>query len=164
MRADQNGPNTQVEIQDVSVPKPVLLKPRVTGLCMSDIPSMRNDWNIKPLSMFGVKCAGHEGAAVVVKSDADVQNWKFSNRGGIKPLLDFCCACELCCDGKDNYCQKGGNAGLAATGSHRQYIVSPAKFLTLIPDIVIAHVAGPIMCSASTMHRAFIDAFPKVGQ
>ncbi|CZS94856.1 uncharacterized protein RCO7_14330 [Rhynchosporium graminicola] len=89
---------------------------------MSDIPSMRNDWNIKPLSMFGVKCAGHEGAAVVVKSDADVQNWKFSNRGGIKPLLDFCCA-----------------------------------------YIVIAHVAGPIMCSASTMHRAFIDAFPKVG-
>ena len=39
----------------------------VTGLCMSDIHNMINDWDAPPMSSFGVQCTGHEGAGVVVK-------------------------------------------------------------------------------------------------
>lgn len=162
------GPDFRVEIQDVPVPEPgpdeVLLKLNATGLCMSDIHFMLNDWDIPPMSTFGTKCAGHEGAGVVVKIGSNVKNWKVGDRGGIKPLLDVCGACEQCWEGRENYCQKAVHTGLAATGSYQQYVVSPAKYTSPIPDGVNDYVAGPIMCSASTMHRALIDSGLKTGQ
>lgn len=68
------------------------------------------------MSTFGTKCAGHEGAGVVVKIGSNVKNWKVGDRGGIKPLLDVCGACEQCWEGRENYCQKAVHTGLAATG------------------------------------------------
>lgn len=50
------------------------------------------------------------------------------------------------------------------SGSYQQYIVSPAKYTTLIPEGVSDEVAGPIMCSASTMYRAISNSGLKVGQ
>lgn len=49
-------------------PDEVLLKLNATGLCMSDVHFMLNDWAVPAMSTFNVKCAGHEGAGVVVKS------------------------------------------------------------------------------------------------
>jgi len=162
------GPDFRVEIQDVDVPEPgpdeVLLKLNATGLCMSDVHFMMNDWAVPPMSTFNVKCAGHEGAGVVVKLGANVKGWRVGDRGGVKPLWDVCGKCELCWDGKENYCQKGVYTGLAATGTYQQYITSPARYTSPIPDGVSDYVAGPIMCSASTMHRALIDSGLKVGQ
>ena len=119
---------------------------------------MMNDWAVPPMSQFGTKCAGHEGAGVVVKLGANVQGWKVGDRGGVKPLWDVCHNCEHCWNGRENYCQKGVYTGLVATGTYQQYIVSPAIYTSRIPDGVPDEVAGPIMCSASTMHRALKDA------
>ena len=49
-------------------------------------------------------------------------------------------------------------------GTYQQYLTSPAIYTTRIPDGVSDEVAGPIMCSASTMHRALIDSGLKAGQ
>lgn len=86
---------------------------------MSDIHFMMNDWAVPPMSTFGVRCAGHEGAGVVVKVGSNVKNWKVGDRGGVKPLWDVCGSCELCWDGKENYCPKGVYTGLAAQGECR---------------------------------------------
>lgn len=165
-----------------SGPDEVLLKLNATGLCMSDIHFMANDWAVPPMSQFNIKCAGHEGAGVVVKVGANVTGWKVGDRGGVKPLWDTCGKCELCWTGRENYCQAGVYTGLAATGmfnsskrgwgleakcqkgTYQQYITSPAKYTSPIPDGVSDYVAGPIMCSASTMHRALIDSGLKTGQ
>ncbi|GAB7325233.1 hypothetical protein MBLNU13_g09301t1 [Cladosporium sp. NU13] len=156
------GPDFRVEVQMVDVPEPgpndVLLKLNCTGLCMSDVHFMMNDWAVPPMSTFGTKCAGHEGAGVVVKVGANVQGWKVGDRGGVKPLWDVCHNCEQCYNGRENYCQKGVYTGLVATGTYQQYITSPAIYTSRIPDGVPDEVAGPIMCSASTMHRALIEA------
>lgn len=37
-------------------------------------------------------------------------------------------------------------------------MVKPAIYTSRIPDGVSDEIAGPIMCSASTMHRALIEA------
>ncbi|KAK5019257.1 chaperonin 10-like protein [Cryomyces antarcticus] len=162
------GPDFRVEIQMVPVPEPgpdeVLLKLNATGLCMSDVHFMLNDWAVPPMSTFNIRCAGHEGAGVVVKVGSEVKGWKVGDRGGVKPLWDVCGQCELCWDGKENYCQKAVYTGLAATGTYQQYITSPAKYTSPIPDGVSDEIAGPIMCSASTMHRALIDSGLKAGQ
>lgn len=162
------GPDFCVEIQDVPVPEPgpdeLLLKLNATGLCMSDVHFMVNDWAVPPMSTFNVRCAGHEGAGVVVKIGENVKGWKVGDRGGVKPIWDVCNNCELCWNGKENYCQKGVYTGLAVTGTYQQYIVSPARYTSPIPEGVSDYIAGPIMCSASTMHRALIDSGLKPGQ
>lgn len=179
------GPDFRVEMQMVDVPEPgmsnsghvkyrcladllqgpneVLLKLNCTGLCMSDVHFMMNDWAVPPMSTFGTKCAGHEGAGVVVKVGANVQGWSVGDRGGVKPLWDVCHNCEQCFTGRENYCQKGVYTGLVASGTYQQYITSPANYTSRIPDGVPDEVAGPIMCSASTMHRALIEADLKPG-
>ncbi|KAF2087495.1 GroES-like protein [Saccharata proteae CBS 121410] len=162
------GKDFRVEIQMVPVPEPgpdeVLLRLNATGLCMSDVHFMACDWAVPPMSQFGIRCAGHEGAGVVVKVGANVKGWKVGDRGGVKPLWDVCGNCEQCWDGKENYCAKGVYTGLAATGTYQQYITSPAKYTSPIPEGVSDHIAAPIMCSASTMHRSLTESGLKVGQ
>jgi propanol-preferring alcohol dehydrogenase len=92
-----------------------------------------------------------------------VQGWSVGDRGGVKPLWDVCHNCEHCYSGRENYCQKGVYTGLVATGTYQQYITSPALYTSRIPEGVSDEVAGPIMCSASTMHRALIEAGLKPG-
>ncbi|KAK7533460.1 chaperonin 10-like protein [Phyllosticta citricarpa] len=156
------GPDFRIEVQEVDVPEPgpndLLLKLSCTGLCMSDVHFMANDWALPKMSEFGVQCAGHEGAGTVVKVGANVKHWRVGDRGGVKPLIDVCGNCELCWDGKENYCTRASYTGLVATGTYQQYIVSPAKYTSPIPPGVPDYVAAPIMCSASTMHRSLIDA------
>ena len=87
---------------------------------MSDVHFMMADWAVPPMSTFGTKCAGHEGAGVVVKVGKNVTDWKVGDRAGIKPLMDVCRNCEECWNGRENYCQKGIYTGLAAEGTYRQ--------------------------------------------
>jgi propanol-preferring alcohol dehydrogenase len=69
---------------------------------MSDVHFMMNDWTLPKMSEFGVRCAGHEGAGVVVKlgSNVDPNVWKLGDRVGIKPLYDVCHNCEECWNGR----------------------------------------------------------------
>ena len=144
----------QVEADDE-----LLVRLNATGLCMSDVHYMLNDWAVPKMSELGVQCPGHEGAGVVVKVGSKVQDaWKVGDRVGIKPLLDVCHNCESCWNGRENYCAKAIYTGLMSPGTYTQYLVSPAIYTTRIPDGVPDEVAGPIMCSASTMHRALIEA------
>lgn len=131
---------------------------------MSDVHFMLNDWNMPPMSTFGTRCPGHEGAGEVVKIGANVRGWNIGDRGGLKPLYDTCGQCEQCYNGEENYCAKAVYTGLAANGTYQQYVCSPARYTSRIPDGVSDYVAGPIMCSASTMHRALKDSGLKTGQ
>jgi alcohol dehydrogenase, propanol-preferring len=43
-------------------------------------------------------------------------------------------------------------------GSYKQYLRSPERYTTLIPDGVSDYVAGPIMCSASTIYTSLKES------
>jgi D-arabinose 1-dehydrogenase-like Zn-dependent alcohol dehydrogenase len=45
---------------------------------------MLNDWAVPKMSVFGTKCAGHEGAGVIVKVGDQVKNLKPGMRAGFK--------------------------------------------------------------------------------
>jgi len=116
---------------------------------------MLNDLGFGPISQFGVRSPGHEGAGVVVKIGSNVTNWKVGDRGGVKPTWDVCMNCEFCWNGKhETHCAKSKQTGMEVPGTYQQYIVSPAKYTTRIPDGVDDFCAGPIMCSGSTIHRS----------
>ncbi|KAH7115041.1 chaperonin 10-like protein [Dendryphion nanum] len=156
------GPDFRLEVQMLPVPeiKPneVLIKLNATGICHSDLHFMLNDWAVPKMSVFGVKCAGHEGAGVIVKVGNDVKTLKPGMRAGFKPIQDTCGACELCRNGNECYCPAAVLTGLMVDGSYKQYVVSPERYTTIIPDGVSDYIAGPIMCSASTIYTSIKDS------
>lgn len=77
---------------------------------------MKGDIGFPPMSQFGVRSPGHEGAGIVVKTGANVRNFKLGDRVGVKPLVDTCHSCDLCWGGKETYCKKGVHSGLMTAG------------------------------------------------
>lgn len=178
------GPDFKLAVEDVPVPEPgkvpfihltenpanadkgpndVLIKLNATGICYSDIHYMLNDLPIPKMSVFGVRSPGHEGAGVVVKLGSNVTNWKVGDRAGIKPAYDACFNCELCWSGKETYCDDSPQIGLQFPGSYQQYVLSPARYTQRIPDGVDDFVAGPIMCSGSTIYCSLKESGLKPG-
>ncbi|KAJ5691789.1 Polyketide synthase enoylreductase [Penicillium macrosclerotiorum] len=167
------GPDFHVEVQMVPVPEPgpddVLIRLNFTGLCASDIHMMRGDLGTPPMSAFGVRSPGHEGAGVVVKIGSNVKNFKLGDRAGIKPLMDTCGSCHLCWDDKETYCKTAVHTGLmtagtpTSSGTYQQYLVSPARYASPIPAEVPDEIAAPIMCSASTIYRSLLESKLKAG-
>ncbi|KAL4890638.1 chaperonin 10-like protein [Aspergillus ambiguus] len=161
------GPNFEVKVEMVPVPKPgpndILIRLNVTGLCASDIHYMQADLGTPPMSTWGVRSPGHEGAGVVVKVGENVTNFKVGDRAGIKPVLDTCGNCEHCWSDKETYCAAGIQTGLMAPGTYQQYIVSPARYASPIPDSIPDEIAAPIMCSASTIYRSLKESGLKPG-
>jgi len=156
------GPDFHVEVQDVPVPEcgpnDVLVKLNATGLCMSDLHFMMGDWALPKMSVFGTICAGHEGAGVIVKVGDQVKTLKPGMRAGYKPVQDTCGACDLCRSGLECYCAKAVFTGLMVNGSYQQYVVSPERYTTIIPDGVSDYIAAPIMCSAATTYTSIKES------
>ncbi|KAF1958800.1 hypothetical protein CC80DRAFT_490589 [Byssothecium circinans] len=126
---------------------------------------MLHDLPIPPMSAFSVRSAGHEGAGVVVAlgSNVSTSQWEIGDRVGIKPAYDACLNCELCWSGKETYCDESPQIGLQFPGSFQQYLLSPARYTQRIPEGVDDFVAGPIMCSGSTIYRSIIESELKPG-
>lgn len=61
-----------------------MIKLNATGICHSDIHFMLNDWAMPKMSEMGTKCAGHEGAGVIVKVGDQVKTLKPGMRAGFK--------------------------------------------------------------------------------
>ncbi|KAJ4294149.1 hypothetical protein N0V90_007839 [Kalmusia sp. IMI 367209] len=162
------GPDFRIEVQDVPVPeiKPdeVLVKLNATGICHSDLHFMQNDWALPKMSDLGTQCAGHEGAGVIVKVGSNVKTLKPGMRAGFKPIQNTCGTCELCRTDNECYCANAVMTGLMVDGSYKQYIVSPERYTTIIPDGVSDIIAGPIMCSASTVYTSIKESGLKPGE
>lgn len=115
------GPDFEIKVEMVPVPQigptDLLVKINCTGICYSDVHYMLGDLEgVPPMSFFGVRSPGHEGAGVVVKVGTAVKEWKVGDRAGIKPMLDVCGNCDTCWAGKENHCPNATHTGLMATG------------------------------------------------
>jgi propanol-preferring alcohol dehydrogenase len=137
------GPNFHVEVTMVPVPEPkpdeLLIRLSCTGVCYSDIHYMSGDLGRPPMSSYGIRSAGHEGAGVIVKLGSNVKEseWKVGDRVGIKPMWYVCGKCEVCWEGREQYCTKKVNAGCTVTGSFQQY--------STLQNILFAFASTPIL-------------------
>jgi hypothetical protein len=75
-------------LNPIAGPEDVLVKMNATGVCHSDLHYMMNDWGLGPMSQHSTKCAGHEGAGVIVKVGRNVRNLKVGQRAGFKPVAN----------------------------------------------------------------------------
>lgn len=67
-------------------------------------------------------------------------------------------------DGKEQYPIFRDTFADLLLGSYKQYIVSPERYTSLIPDGVPDEIAGPIMCSGSTAYTSIKESGLRPGQ
>ncbi|KAJ5513757.1 Polyketide synthase enoylreductase [Penicillium fimorum] len=60
--------------------------------------------------------------------------------------MDTCGSCSLYLEDKETYCKGAVLTGLVTAGTYQQYLVSPARYRSPIPDGVPDEIAGPLCC------------------
>ncbi|KAI3019692.1 ABC-2 type transporter family protein [Aspergillus niger] len=149
---DNPSPGATLTIRhDIPVPTPgageVLVKLEYTGFCHSDL------HNINGELVMTTNVPGHEGVGRVVKVGPNTPAEMMGRRVGVKWLYKSCMKCPTC---KVQYtnCRNQDNSGRNVPGTFQQYVVSPANFVSLIPEDLNPEAVAPLLCAGLTMYGA----------
>ncbi|KAH7399048.1 chaperonin 10-like protein [Phaeosphaeria sp. MPI-PUGE-AT-0046c] len=150
--------STKIEELDMPEPGPgeVLINLTHSGVCHSDMGVMMNSWSILPFPTQAGQVGGHEGVGSIVAMGPGTSNAavKIGDRVGIKWMAGICEACEACRAGMDAACFSGKISGYYTPGTFQQYVLSPANYVTPIPDGLDSAAAAPLLCAGVTVYSA----------
>lgn len=138
----------------------VLVKVGVSGICHTDLHAIAGGWGVRPALPF---IPGHEGAGVVVKVGAGIQDLREGDRVGLPWLRLACGKCEWCLSGRETICPKAQYGGFNVNGSFAEYCVAAADFVIPLPKTLSNMAAAPILCAGLTMWNALKRASVKAG-
>jgi L-iditol 2-dehydrogenase len=123
----------EIRFDEVAVPEvkgnEVLLKVIEVGICGSDIHAYHGKHPF-------ISCPvvqGHEVAGEIVKTGADVKDYKIGDRVTIQPQIT-CGTCYQCRSGRYNICDTLKVMGCGAIGSASTFFAVEEKLLTRLPD------------------------------
>ncbi|KAI8934594.1 hypothetical protein NX059_008290 [Plenodomus lindquistii] len=150
--------STKIEELDMPEPGPgeVLVNLTHSGVCHSDMGVMMNTWSILPAPTQAGQVGGHEGVGKIVRLGPGTDNAavKLGDRVGIKWMAGVCQACVACRAGMDANCFNGKISGYYTPGTFQQYVLSPANYVTPIPDGLDSAAAAPLLCAGVTVYSA----------
>ncbi|RMZ71066.1 alcohol dehydrogenase II [Pyrenophora seminiperda CCB06] len=158
------------KIQNLDMPEPgageVLINLTHSGVCHSDLSVMTNAWKTLPFPTQAGQVGGHEGVGKIVKMGPGMDNAavKVGDRVGIKWIARICESCEACRVGVDASCFSGKISGYYTPGTFQQYVVSPANYVTPIPDGLDSAAAAPLLCAGVTVYSALRKAKAESGK
>ncbi|MCJ1311093.1 hypothetical protein MMC25_004763 [Agyrium rufum] len=159
-----------ISIKQVPTPKPgpgqVLINLTHSGVCFSDMAVMTNGWKTLPAPCPEGQVGGHEGVGHVVAfgPGAEAAGLKIGDRVGVKWIAQICGSCAPCLDGMDGMCFAQKVSGYYTPGTFQQYVVSPADYVTAIPEGLDSAEAAPQLCAGVTVYSALRKAGAKSGQ
>lgn len=130
------------EVADPPVPAPgeVLVSPRATGICGSDLHVFRDE--APPLSFAG----GHEIAGEVAAVGPGVTRLARGDRVAIEPIIR-CGVCPFCRSGRTNLCDRMEFIGFKRHGGFAERILVPAEIAWPLPADLpwpVASLAEPL--------------------
>ncbi|KAF1951124.1 alcohol dehydrogenase-like protein [Byssothecium circinans] len=136
-----------------------------SGVCHSDMGIMLNSWKSLPFPTQAGQVGGHEGVGKIVKMGPGTEGTavKLGQRVGIKWMAGICEACEACRAGFDANCFNGKISGYYTPGTFQQYVVSPANYVTPIPDGLDSAAAAPLLCAGVTVYSALRKSGAEAG-
>ncbi|PYI36868.1 alcohol dehydrogenase [Aspergillus indologenus CBS 114.80] len=145
-------PHAHLELRhEVPVPEPgggeVLVKLECTGFCHSDLHCIYGEL---PMS---VNLVGHDGVGRVVKLGPNAPRDMLGMRVGVKWLWSSCKDCPTCKVQYTNYPNQR-NSGRSVPGTFQQYVVSPADFVSPIPENLAPETVAPLLCAGLTTYGA----------
>lgn len=74
-----------------------------------------------------------------------------------------CGRCEFCRRGEFFACSEERVTGLTYDGGYADYMIAPMEALALIPDVLSATEAAPLMCAVITTYYALRNSGARVG-
>jgi alcohol dehydrogenase, propanol-preferring len=89
---------------------------------------------------------------------------KVGDRVGIKWIASACGNCPPCFAGVDAVCPNGKISGYYYPGTFQQYAISPAHYVTPIPDGVASDLAAPLLCGGVTVYSALRKSRAQAGE
>lgn len=127
---------------------------------------MTNSWKGLPFPTPAGQVGGHEGVGKIVKlgPGSEAQNVKIGDRVGIKWMAGICGNCPPCLEGHDGVCDQGKISGYYTPGTFQQYVLSPANYVTPIPDSLESADAAPMLCAGVTVYSALRKSGAQSGQ
>ena len=99
---------------------------------------------------------GHEGIGNIVKFGPGCESagLKLGDRVGIKWVAEACLSCPRCLTGTEALCTKQKNSGYSCPGTFQEYVLSPAYYVTRIPEGLDSAMAAPLLCGGVTVYSA----------
>lgn len=125
------------------------------GICHSDLHNVRNDWGYSKYPMV----PGHEIVGRVVKTGAQVTQFKINDTVGVGCLVDACRTCLPCQTGDEQFCLKQPTYGYGSLDRHdgqptqggfSDVIVVSQDFVLHIPEGLELSRAAPLLCAGIT--------------
>ena len=154
-----------LSIEQVPIPVPgqyqALVKVQYTGVCHTDLHTVRGDWR-SPAALPMIP--GHEGHGPVVALGADVTGVRIGDRLGGTWLASACGHCAACLAGEEPLCAAQENAGYSVNGSFAEYMVLDTRYAARIPAGADAVGVCPILCGGLTAYKALKVTGARTGQ
>jgi uncharacterized zinc-type alcohol dehydrogenase-like protein len=137
-------------------PKDVAIQIHYSGICHSDIHTVRGDWG--PVQY--PQIVGHEIGGRVIGVGSSAGRFRVGARVGVGTMVDSCRRCTECQAGFENYCLNGNTQtygskdrdGTITQGGYSNVIVVDEDFVIAVPDAVDLAHAGPLMCAGITVY------------
>ncbi|MGO1391820.1 NAD(P)-dependent alcohol dehydrogenase [Agrococcus casei] len=137
-------------------PNDVLIDIRWSGICHSDIHTVRGDWGptVYPLVV------GHEIAGTVAAVGSAVTKHAVGDRVGVGCLVNSCRECANCVAGAEQYCLNGKTGtyaevdrdGTITQGGYATQVVVDADFVLRVPESIPFEKAAPLLCAGITTY------------
>ncbi len=136
----------------------VLIEILYSGICHSDIHSVRSEWGPSPYPVV----PGHEIAGRVVQVGAAVTKFKVGDTAGVGCMVNSCGECDMCLAGEEQFCARGAvftygypdrfHDGEITQGGYANNIVVKDDFVVKIPDGADLTRVAPLLCAGITTY------------
>lgn len=146
---------TTVERRAVG-PNDVLIDIAYSGICHSDIHTVRGEWGRVPYPL----TPGHEIVGTVAEVGDDVTKHKVGDRVGVGCMVNSCRECDNCKAGSEQYCTNGNvmtyggkdRDGSITQGGYATNVVVDADFVLSVPESIPYEKAAPLLCAGVTTY------------
>ncbi|MDN4476811.1 NAD(P)-dependent alcohol dehydrogenase [Demequina sp. SYSU T00192] len=135
-------------------PRDVLIEIVWSGVCHSDIHTVRGDWGPVQYPL----AVGHEIAGIVTAVGDEVTSHAVGDRVGVGCMVGSCRECDNCRAGQEQYCERGFVAtyagvdedGTVTQGGYATHVVVAEDFVLRIPDALPFDKVAPLLCAGIT--------------
>ena len=140
----------EFELAEREMPQPgigeVRIKVQACGICFSDHLVKDGVWP----GLVYPRVPGHEVAGVIDALGEQVTEWQVGDRVGVGWHGGHCFVCESCRRGDFVTCQREQITGVTRDGGYAEYTIARHEALALIPEVLDAANAGPLLCAGIT--------------
>jgi uncharacterized zinc-type alcohol dehydrogenase-like protein len=146
---------TTIERRDIG-PKDVLIAIAYSGICHSDIHTVRGEWGPVQYPLV----VGHEIVGTVAEIGSQVSTHRVGDRVGVGCMVNSCRECDNCRAGEEQYCLKGNTGTYAAVdvdgtitqGGYSTHVVVVEDFVLKVPESIPFDAAAPLLCAGITTY------------